>query len=88
MKLEHISCPYKPLSRDHTLIVGAVDTCTVKWTTVHRLCPVKSAPSDDDDDVSCENTAGRSVVWSVWPSLTYWDGLYVLRQLSTQWWAL
>jgi len=32
--IEHISCPYKPRSRDPTLILAP--SISVLWTTVHR----------------------------------------------------
>jgi len=36
--IEHISCPYKPRSRDPTLIFGPLDICTVNHHPPVGLC--------------------------------------------------
>jgi len=38
LQLQHISCPYRPRSRDSTLIFGPLDICTVNHHPLVDLC--------------------------------------------------
>jgi len=57
--MEHISCPYKPRSRDPTLIFVPLDICTVNHRPLVSLC------LDSSEDRVIESI---SQIWIKWQS--------------------